>query len=93
MALRDSIPGIAYMGLISAEERVRKARREANEAESLMLYALAAELGRNKDLLAWSPDWVCDTSPIEHCVYDEDYDPSHDNCIFCHEPKRGSSHV
>lgn len=28
----------------------------------------------------------CETSPTGECVYDEDEDPAHDDCIFCHAP-------
>ena len=31
--------------------------------------------------------WECEDSPTGHCVYDEDTDRAHDDCIFCHGPE------
>jgi hypothetical protein len=36
------------------------------------------------DITFWG--WPCPTSPVETCVYDDDTDPAHDQCIYCHNP-------
>ena len=37
------------------------------------------------------PEWIhgghdCKSSPTEMCVYDEEYDPCYDVCIYCGAP-------
>lgn len=31
--------------------------------------------------------WYCPDNPEHYCVYDDNNDPCHDNCTFCHEPE------
>lgn len=31
--------------------------------------------------------WDCAESPTGKCVYDQDEDSMHDDCIFCHDPE------
>lgn len=32
--------------------------------------------------------WICTKgSPTGYCVYDNEEDPNHDDCIFCHDPR------
>lgn len=30
--------------------------------------------------------WDCDRSPFGLCMYNNEYDPEKDDCIFCHKP-------
>jgi C4-type Zn-finger protein len=30
--------------------------------------------------------WACEDSPTGSCIYDDDDDPGHDDCIYCHQP-------
>lgn len=31
--------------------------------------------------------WECPDSPTAKCVYHDETDPAHDNCIYCHQPE------
>ena len=32
------------------------------------------------------PFWDCELSPVGWCVYNNETDPAHDNCLFCGLP-------
>ena len=34
-----------------------------------------------------SRSWKCKENALGYCVYDIVEDPTHDDCIFCHEPE------
>lgn len=37
-----------------------------------------------KVIIGW---WCKENTPDGLCVYDEEKDPHHDNCLYCHEPE------
>ena len=78
------------------------ARKRLKEAESLLAEAegcvhsarddVAFHLGRQlgidpADLAGIRWGHYCETSPLEHCVYNDVEDTCHDHCLFCGDPR------
>ena len=77
---------------LSSAERVAAAAREAAEAAEAALLeeqrnVVARYLDDDVDTIATSPYHSCRRSPVGACVYDDDNDPCHDNCVFCGHPE------
>lgn len=69
-------------------------RKERDFLEKSICAKIVEDIKRDKPsseleslLLTISLDWRCDKSPISYCVYDEQRDPAHDDCIFCGLPQ------
>ena len=35
----------------------------------------------------WNIKWICGSTANSHCVYDDETDPAHDECVYCGEPQ------
>jgi hypothetical protein len=35
----------------------------------------------------WNIKWICGSTANSHCVYDDEVDPAHDECVYCGEPQ------
>ena len=77
-----------YWDCRRAAEEVREAQNRYNELhEKLMEYALA-QLGLTEleAILVEGPH-ECVKSPTRCCLYDDEEDPSHDDCLVCGKPE------
>ena len=82
------------------DDRIEAARKEQADAEAERHALIVRLVNANppSDLdeevtlpfeehqLHTEPFHTCLRSPAGHCVYDDDQDPMHDNCLYCHEP-------
>lgn len=69
-----------------ADEAQRHYPRLSNGSEPFGSARRLVAGGQNR----WSFNWPCTSrfgsSPTKHCLYDDDEDPAHDQCVFCGEP-------
>jgi hypothetical protein len=35
----------------------------------------------------WNIKWLCGSSATSQCVYDNETDPAHDECVYCGQPQ------
>jgi hypothetical protein len=59
------------------------ANMELNSADA----SCRTRCGSRPRELVITQTWECETSPIGYCVYDDEDDPVHDDCLFCHDPE------
>jgi hypothetical protein len=71
-----------------AEEAVVEAQNRYEEAHQKVMEYAMDQLGLNKltCILVEGPH-ECVRSPIRRCLYDDEEDPSHDDCLVCGEPE------
>jgi len=77
-AIRDQL-------LVESLRRLRADVKE-DEAEASVIPDGAVESGR----VVADGGWTCpdvERNVYGFCIYDDDEDPCHDNCLFCHEPE------
>lgn len=68
--------------------KIQELRREQEILEAKV--SQVAQEGMPEYNSLWyviSDFWKCEKSPIGLCVYDDEKDQYHDDCIFCHNPE------
>lgn len=87
------LSGVATMLIYSVREKpVNDLARENNELRRKLVAAVIIGKLNWKENHSFDADLIsigmhnCPTSPIGVCAYEDDEDPSHEDCVFCHEP-------
>ena len=62
--------------IVSAERRVKELLVEEHGFEAFRDRPKTLALG----------GWECENSPTGHCIYDNQTDWHHDDCLVCHDP-------
>lgn len=71
--------------LAELEEKVENLHVELNKRAETLRSALVS--GRSQAAARFAVGaWECPNSPLGLCVYDDDEDPGHDDCVFCDLP-------
>lgn len=65
---------------------VREAEKALSERRDALMSWVAKGLGLPSETTLVEGVHDCLKSPIGVCVYDEDNDPCHDDCLFCGDP-------
>lgn len=71
------------------EAQARALRRAAKEAKQKLVASHLGAWTVNGSELSVDTDywaWDCPTSPTKKCVYNDELDWCHDECIFCGDP-------
>ena len=68
------------------QERVEKLQGGIWSIDMELAKVASAAHGMDLEISGDNYDHECETSPIGICAYDDDEDPLHDSCVFCHQP-------
>ena len=73
------------------DEYVKKLPRHQRSSWNKDLLLIREALGNMPEnashIVAGDMEWECKESPTKYCVYDDDCDSCHDECLFCGEPE------
>jgi len=76
--------------LEEARAAIKQAEGNLEDAHEIQrnLYAnILKAHGLNSRDIVIPGTWKCGNSPVGRCVYNTFEDPSHDDCLICHEPE------
>lgn len=76
---------MAKMAQISEIQRELDSKTHRLEYELLELVGVVVDVSPPDLSLGWQ--WPCPTSPTTRCVYNDNDDPAHDQCLICGDPE------